>query len=71
MVWQLDPLLLELFESVHNDLAKALEMRQRLSEDHHDNGLAKAEQAKKIAKLTMAVAALEGALDRRGNGIIH
>ena len=69
-MWQLDPLLLELFESAHENLAKALEMRQRLS-DGDDDLIAKAEQTEKIAKLEVAMAALEGALDRRENGIVH
>jgi hypothetical protein len=69
---QPDPLLLELFESVHDDLAKALEMRQRLFETSGDAQLAEvAEQTERIAKLQVAMAALEGALERRETGIVH
>ena len=71
----INPLLLELFESVYRDLATALETRQRLS-DLSDAGrdqelAAAAEQLERIAKLEVAMAALEGALDRRENGIVH
>jgi hypothetical protein len=69
---QLNPLLLELFESVYQDLARALETRQRLSDVCGDHELANAAgQLERIAKLEVAMAALEGALDRRENGILH
>lgn len=69
---QLNPLLLDLFESVYRDLAEALERQQRLSNVGDDQELADAaEQLERIAKLEIAMAALEGALDRRENGILH
>ena len=72
MASQLNPLLLELFESVYRDLATALETRQRLSDVCRADELATAaEQLERIAKLEIAMAALEGALDRRENGIVH
>lgn len=72
MALQLNPLLLELFESVSRDLAQALERRQRLSNVCGDQELANAaEQRQRIAKLEIAMNGLEGALDLRENGIIH
>ena len=67
MASQLNPLLLELFESVCRDLAKALETRERLS-DLSD--VAGAAQRERIATLEAAMVALGGALDWE-NGVVH
>jgi hypothetical protein len=68
----LNPLLLELFESACQDLAQALERRQRLSNDCGDQEVANAaEQRQRIAHLEIVMNGLEGALDRREGGIVH
>jgi hypothetical protein len=69
---QLNPLLLELFESVYRDLAQALERRQHLSNVCGDQEVANAaEQRQRIAKLEIVMNGLEGALDLRESGIVH
>ena len=72
MAFQPDPLLLELFEAVHKDLATALEARQRLS-DHTPNKDIEivAALAQKIAGLKGAIAALEAALECRHARVVH
>ena len=72
MASPLNPLLLELFESVCRDLAQALERRQRLSNDCGGRELANAaEERLRIANLEIVVNGLESALDRRESGIVH
>jgi hypothetical protein len=72
MFFRPDPLLLELFDSLHKDLATALERRQRLSDvDPGGSAVRLPEQTDTIARLRVAVAALEGAIERRDSRIIH
>ena len=69
---QPDPLLLELFESVHKDLSSALETRQRLSKDsisEDDNILVL--QTERIAQLKAVIAELEAALERPYSRLVH
>lgn len=69
---QADPLLLELFESLDNELAMALEARHRqLDGTVAAPGDATIHQLQRIASLRRAIAALEGALDRHESAIIH
>jgi hypothetical protein len=64
------PLLLDLFDAVHRDLAAALEMRQQLTAAGNDDLMLKrAEQA--TQRLTRAAAALEAALDTPQHSASH
>jgi hypothetical protein len=70
--WQPDPLLLELFESVQEEFAKALETRQRLSDLPVEQQMSDlTEQTERIAKLRVAMATLEGAIERHETGVVH
>lgn len=72
MTWQPDPLLVEVFESVQLELARALEALERhRASDIHMPAAAVAEAAKKIGNLTNALAALEGALDIAQSRLVH
>ena len=72
MGWQPDPLLLELFDSVQRELADALEGLQRRRECPSDQPTARlSAQTQKVAKLSGALEALEGALERRNNRMVH
>ena len=72
MAWQPDPLLLELFESVHRDLSTALETRQRLADDTADEDVTiVTAQSEKIVRLKAAIAALEAALECRHARLVH
>ena len=68
-----DPLLLELFDSVEKELASALEEGQRLSGRAADaeNARMVAIQLQKIARLRIALHALEKALDDRHSVVVH
>lgn len=64
------PLLLELFDAVHRDLAAALEMRAQLHATGCDElMLRRAEQA--TQRLARAAAALEAAMDRQERSARH
>ena len=64
------PLLLELFDAVHRDLAAALEMREQLTATGCDELMLKrAEQT--TQRLTRAAAALEAALDKQEHSARH
>lgn len=73
MAWQPDPLLLELFASVHRDLASALEAQQRLTDAASDVETVQltAAQTRKIDRLKAVMAALRGALERRNSVVVH
>lgn len=68
-----DPLLLELFDSVEKELASALEEGQRLSGRAADTENARmvSIQLQKIARLRIALQALEKALDGRHSVVVH
>lgn len=71
MTWHPDALLLQLFESIQQDLAAALERRQRIADARNETTPALSEQADTIARLAAVVEAIEGALERRDNQIVH
>lgn len=71
MTWHPDALLLQLFESIQQDLAAALERRQRIADARNETTPAFSEQADTIARLAAVVEAIEGALERRDNQIVH
>jgi hypothetical protein len=72
MGWQPDPLLLDLFESVQKELADALEVLQRRRESPNDQPTAQmSAQTDKVARLSGAIEALEGALERRNSRMVH
>lgn len=73
MAWQPDPLLLELFESVHKDLSSALEARQRLTDTTSDVEKVQLTdaQTQKIDTLRTVIAALRGALELRHSIVVH
>jgi transposase len=71
--WHPDPLLLELFDSVEKELACALEEGQRLSGRAADPEVSRliAIHLQKIARLRIALEALEKALDARHSAFVH
>jgi hypothetical protein len=72
MAFQPDPLLLELFEAVHQDLATALEARQRLSDDLAEDQVDTVEAlTRRIARLRVAAAAIEAAFECRPSSMVH
>ena len=72
MAWQPDPLLLELFETVEKELANALEVAQRRRDTGTDLPAELIrDQTNKVASLRVAIAALEGALERRQSRLVH
>ena len=73
MKWHPDPLLLELFDSVEKELASALEEAQRLTARTADpeNTRLIATQIQKIARLRIALGALEQALDGHNSIVVH
>jgi hypothetical protein len=74
MAWQLDPLLLDLFESMHRDLSAALEVRQRLTDDisagDEDLGMM-GRLTRRISKLKGAIAEVHAAIERRPTSLVH
>ena len=70
MAWQPDLLLIELFESVHRALARALEDVERSpsGEERTPDFLRRMER---IARLNTTLASLKAALERRERGAIH
>jgi hypothetical protein len=73
MFSQPDPLLLEVFDALHEQLARALEARERLddaSSDSVESGT-RAAVRRKIAGLKIILAELQVAIERRYSHVVH
>ena len=70
MAWQPDLLLLELFESVHRALARALEEVERWPSGKETTPDF-SRRLERIARLNTTLASLKGALERCERGVIH
>ena len=68
--WQPDPLLVELFESVHDALARALEAIER-SPSRETTGPDSTSRLERVCRLNATLASLKGALERREGRVIH
>jgi hypothetical protein len=72
MMWQPDPLLLELFEAVHRDLSAAMEARQRMTDDVADEEAGMVGVlALRITRLRATIAGLRTALACQDTRLVH
>jgi hypothetical protein len=73
MFGQPDPPLLEVFDAVHEELARALEARERLDDAISDivESASRAAIRRKIAGLKIILAELQVAIERRHSHVVH
>ena len=73
MFRQPDPLLLEVFDALHKELASALEARERLGDatSDLDQGASRATVLRKISGLRIVLAELQVAIERRHSRLVH
>jgi hypothetical protein len=70
---QPDPLLLEVFDALYDELARALEARERLDDATSDRveSASRAAVRRKIAGLKIILAELQVAIERRHSHVVH